>query len=265
MVGLAFLGYVGLELDHQWGEALAEQFPSLTKASPGGVSAWLATAGTGVLTLAGITISATLVALTLASGQYGSRLLRNFIRALPNQAAIGVLLGSFVLCLIVMREVRETESDPFVPHIAATLAFLAVLGSLSIFVFFVHHLAKSLQSERVVSGVHARIARKELEGEGIDVREDTPIRIRPDGVVYILPDGTIQKVLLYITQKKIHQKEVPPPGELHKYHIYQCQTLPHSFINRGKNPKKIVAGAFGIRLIWNLPKHQTLQPKSHLQ
>ncbi len=41
--------------------------------------------------------------------------------------------------------------------------------------------------------------------------------------------------------------------------------LPHSFINRGKNPKKIVAGAFGIRLIWNLPKHQTLQPKSHLQ
>ncbi len=40
---------------------------------------------------------------------------------------------------------------------------------------------------------------------------------------------------------------------------------PHSFINRGKNPKKIVAGAFGIRLIWNLPKHQTLQPKSHLQ
>ncbi len=40
---------------------------------------------------------------------------------------------------------------------------------------------------------------------------------------------------------------------------------PHSFINRGKNLKKIVAGAFGIRLIWNLPKHQTLQPKSHLQ
>ncbi len=40
---------------------------------------------------------------------------------------------------------------------------------------------------------------------------------------------------------------------------------PHSFINRGKNPKKIVAGAFGIRLIWNLPKHQTLQPKGHLQ
>ncbi len=41
--------------------------------------------------------------------------------------------------------------------------------------------------------------------------------------------------------------------------------VPHSFINRGKNPKKIVAGAFGIRLIWNLPKHQTFQPKSHLQ
>ena len=40
---------------------------------------------------------------------------------------------------------------------------------------------------------------------------------------------------------------------------------PHSFINRGKNPKKIVAGAFGIRLIWNLPKHQTFQPKSHIQ
>ncbi len=43
------------------------------------------------------------------------------------------------------------------------------------------------------------------------------------------------------------------------------ESKPHSFINRGKNPKKIVAGAFGIRLIWNLPKHQTLQPKSHLQ
>ncbi len=54
-------------------------------------------------------------------------------------------------------------------------------------------------------------------------------------------------------------------------HVFQLfevvikDSSPHSFINRGKNPKKIVAGAFGIMLIWNLPKHQTLQPKSHLQ
>ncbi len=48
-------------------------------------------------------------------------------------------------------------------------------------------------------------------------------------------------------------------------HLMSELSYPHSFINRGKNPKKIVAGAFGIRLIWNLPKHQTLQPKSHLQ
>ncbi|BCX48515.1 hypothetical protein HAHE_24230 [Haloferula helveola] len=125
--------------------------------SADGVRSLLSTAATAVLTLAGLTFSATLVALTLASSQFGSRILRNFIRSLPNQFALGMLLGNFVFCLIVLRAVRSAEEGEFIPHIATLGAFLATLTSLATFIHFVHHISVSLQADRIISSIHSEL------------------------------------------------------------------------------------------------------------
>ncbi|MGK0190115.1 MAG: putative membrane protein [Verrucomicrobiales bacterium] len=146
-------GFTMLEVDERWRSDLLAEVPALHDVSPGGLRSLLSTAGTAVLALAGVTFSGALVALTLASGQFGSRLLRNFIRALPNQIALGVQLGTFVMCLIILRSVRDFNDGSFLPHLSAFMAFLATVASLGTFIYFIHHISTSLQAERIVGNV----------------------------------------------------------------------------------------------------------------
>lgn len=138
-------------------EAFLPDGIGLEKVSPDGLRSLLSTAATAVLTLAGLTFSATLVALTLASSQFGGRILRNFIRSLPNQVALGMLLANFVFCLVVLRHVQSAEEGSFVPQFATLVAFLATLVSLAAFIYFIHHISVSLQADRVVASIHQEL------------------------------------------------------------------------------------------------------------
>lgn len=131
---------------------------SRLSASQSGVSAdglrnFLATAASGLITLAALVFSTTLVALTLASSQFGPRLLHNFIRARANQITLGVLVGTFLFCLIVLRSARADV----LPYVSGLVAFALTLASLALFLYFVHHLVRSLQAENIVESVAGRL------------------------------------------------------------------------------------------------------------
>jgi uncharacterized membrane protein len=73
----------------------------------------------------GITFSMTLLALVLASGQYTSRILRNFMRSRVTQAALGGFASIFAYCLIVLRTIRGSGGvHEFVPSPAVFFAFV---------------------------------------------------------------------------------------------------------------------------------------------
>src|ERR1039457_3236286 len=62
----------------------------------------LTTIAAAVITVVGLVFSITILALTLASQQFGPRMMRNFIRDIGNQVTLGVFVGTFVysvLCL----------------------------------------------------------------------------------------------------------------------------------------------------------------------
>src|SRR5438876_9513333 len=48
-----------------------------------------------VITVAGVVFSITILALTLASQQFGPRMLRNFVRDVGTQVTLGVFVGTF--------------------------------------------------------------------------------------------------------------------------------------------------------------------------
>lgn len=155
----AILGAVALvHFDDVYGSQLLELAPSLRKVSPDGTQRLLGTVATSVLTLAGVTFSVTIVALTLASSQFGPRLLRNFIRSRANQATLGTLLATHAYCLIVLRSVRLGEEYAFVPHAATLGAFLLTLVSLGVFTYYIHDVITSIQAERVVSEVYGELS-----------------------------------------------------------------------------------------------------------
>ena len=98
--------------------------------------------------------SITIAALSLASNQMGPRLLRNFIRDSRNQMALGIFVGTFAYALVVLRTVRTEQEGAFIPHAGVTGAIVLALVCVATLVWFVHHIATSINVEKVVDAVH---------------------------------------------------------------------------------------------------------------
>jgi uncharacterized membrane protein len=126
---------------------------------PEGSRAVLSTVAASMMTIASVTFSITIVALQLASTQFGPRLLRNFMRDRGNQVAIGTFIATFTYCLLVLRTVNGTDSEPFVPHASVTVGLLLALASLGVLIYFIHHAAESIQAESVIGEVSLELER----------------------------------------------------------------------------------------------------------
>jgi uncharacterized membrane protein len=99
---------------------------------------------------AGVAFSITMVVLSLTSSQYGSRLLRNFLRDPGNQIVLGTFVATFLSCLLVVRTVVEGQP---VPALSVSVAVLLGIGSLGVLIYFFHHVATTIQAGVVVAAV----------------------------------------------------------------------------------------------------------------
>ncbi len=125
-------------------------------------STWLYSGGgTGARTLlgavaastigvAGTVFSITIAALSLAAGQMGPRLLRNFTRDRGNQFTLGAFLGTFSYALMVLRSVRTQDEGPFVPQVSLSIAILLAFLCVATLVYFVGHMAGRISVETVI-------------------------------------------------------------------------------------------------------------------
>lgn len=110
-----------------------------------------------MITVAGVVFSITIVSLTLASQQLGPRLLGNFMKDTGNQVVLGTFIGTFIYCLLVLRTVRGSGNSEFVPSISVTVSVLLAMASLGVLIFFIHHVAMSIQATTVIDRVHREL------------------------------------------------------------------------------------------------------------
>ena len=157
---------------------------------PEGARAVLSTIAGSMITVAGVTFSITIVALTLASQQFGPRLLRSFLRDLGNQVVLGTFVSTFLYCLLVLRTVRGSDDAEFVPHIAVTVGVALAMLSLGVLIFFIHHVATSIQASRIIanvaedlSGAIERLFPETLGIEAAPPAERTHVSADPRGEV----------------------------------------------------------------------------------
>lgn len=151
--GAAALATGAIRVDESVGEEVVDTLSWVYTGSPDGARAVLSTIASSMITVAGVTFSITTVALTLASQQFGPRLLRNFMRDLGNQITLGTFVSTFVYCLLVLRTVRGSDHVEFVPSIAVSVGVLLALISLGILIYFIHHVATSIQAAHIIAGV----------------------------------------------------------------------------------------------------------------
>lgn len=129
------------------------RYPRLSGAGAASSREMLSTIASAMMTVAGVTFSITTVAVTQASSQYTSRILRNFMRDRQNQVTLGTLTGVFVYCLVVIRTVRGDDDLRFIPEIAVLGAFVLAVVAIGVLVFSIHHVASSLQASSILSRI----------------------------------------------------------------------------------------------------------------
>ena len=74
------------------------------------------------------------------------------MRSRVTQVTLGIFAGIFVYCLIVLHTIR-TGDAPFVPSLAVFFAFVLAFGGIAVLIFFIHHIASSIQASSIIASV----------------------------------------------------------------------------------------------------------------
>jgi uncharacterized membrane protein len=120
----------------------------------------LTTLAASVITVVGIVFSITIVTLTLASTQFGPRMLRNFIRDRGTQLTLGTFVATFVYATLVLISIGPgTGPHTFVPHVSISVAVVLVTLSMGVLIYFIHHIATSIQLPYVIASIAADLSR----------------------------------------------------------------------------------------------------------
>lgn len=182
---------------------------------PAGARSLLSAVAGSMSTVAGTVFSITIVALQLASSQFGPRLLRNFMQDTGNQVVLGTFIGTFIYCLLVLRTVRG-EGDgysQFVPQISVTFGMLLALISVGVLIYFINHASTLIQASHVISEVSKDLENAtnrlfpEKLGHGISTQqrrvgeilanfdaEACPIRATGKGYIQAIDDEELMKI-----------------------------------------------------------------------
>ncbi len=103
-----------------------------------------------VLGVAGTTFSITIAVLSMASSQFGPRLLRNFLTDTPNQFVLGAFIGTFSYSLLVLKSIHKYDVAFGVPQLAVTFAIIMAIICALLLVYFVQHMVHAIQASHVI-------------------------------------------------------------------------------------------------------------------
>lgn len=156
------LAFTMVYLDSHIGTTWMDRFPWLYAARPDGARSLLSAVGGSMIGVAGTTFSVTIAAVVYASGQYGPRLLSNFMADRGNQLTLGTFIATFVYSMVVLRTIRSPGESgagaaAFVPQLALVVAMLLVFASIAVLIFFIHHVPQRIHINSVIEEVGERL------------------------------------------------------------------------------------------------------------
>jgi uncharacterized membrane protein len=196
---------VDRNIGHQWQENV--WFASMNQ--PEGARAFLATVAGSMITVAGVTFSLTILAVSHATSHFGPRLLENFMRDRGNQVTLGTFVATFLYCLLVLRVVRgEAISDNgpydigiFVPQFSLLIALVLTIASVGELIYFIHHVPDSIHISTVLQRLATDMENKfdelypETVGDPLDQDDDKPPpEIQFDNTVLSCSSGYLQGI-----------------------------------------------------------------------
>ena len=151
VIGGAALGELVLLAD-----ARIDGIPTVLTATVDSARSVLSVVAGATLAFAGIAFSVSLLLISLASSQFSPRVVHGLFRDPFNTRVMGIVVGTFTYCLVVMRAVRgplDEGDSAVVPSISILLAVILGIGSVLSIVAFINHAAHSMDVSKILHRV----------------------------------------------------------------------------------------------------------------
>lgn len=152
-----FLSLITPYLDEVFSPEIIDSFRWLSNMGPEGAMTLLSTIAGSMITIAGVVFSITIVALTLASNQFGPRLLGSFMRDRGNQFVLGTFVATFLYCLLVLRTIHLPSENGNTPYWGTFVGLVLAVCSLGVLIYFIHHIAVAIQAPHLIAAVYEEL------------------------------------------------------------------------------------------------------------
>lgn len=142
-VGLSF-GTIAIDKAYDY-----ELVPEWISGGPDSALEILGTVAASMVSLAALVLTITMVVVQLAMGQFSPRIVQRILQDKPSQLAIGIFVGTFAHAMLTLREV-QTDGGGTVPGLAVVLAFVLVVISIMVLVWYVNHIGRKLRVSALI-------------------------------------------------------------------------------------------------------------------
>ncbi|MCQ0971444.1 DUF2254 domain-containing protein [Paracoccus sp. TK19116] len=150
------LVYAARHFDTRSGSAPAQdQAGWIYRGGPDQAREIVATILSAIGTMTSLVFSITMVVLTLAAGQFGPRLVRNFMARRQTQLVLGVFVLTILYALLLLSALGQDQQEGRFPSVTVAVALAALC--LGLLVAFIHHLATSIMSESLIEAVGSEL------------------------------------------------------------------------------------------------------------
>lgn len=165
------LAVASIHLDRLWGPRWLSAYSWFEGARPEGARAQLTVISSAMIAISSTVFAITIAAVAYASGNFGPRLLTNFMNDKGNQLSLGVFIATFVYNLAVLRVVRNPEDTPapdeshveavtaFVPQLSMLISGASAVSAVAVLVYFLHHIPASIRIDTVIGGIGKKLIR----------------------------------------------------------------------------------------------------------
>jgi uncharacterized membrane protein len=93
------------------------------------------------------------VVLTLATSQFGHRLIRSFMRDKPTQFCFGIFVSTFIYSLLVLYELHKDKAHINIPALSVSVAFFLAIVAGAVLIYFTNHIAQMISAPSVIAEV----------------------------------------------------------------------------------------------------------------
>ncbi len=155
MAGSVAIAFGLLKIDRLGYYGPIEKWGWIYTGGSDGARAVLSAIAGSMISVTATAFSITIVALQLASSNFGPRLLRKFMQDVGNKVVLGTFISTFIYSLLVLRAVHGSGDgrDKFVPYLSVTIGIVFAVISTAVLIYFIHHSSTIIQVSYIISQV----------------------------------------------------------------------------------------------------------------